>query len=80
MSNRPADTVYARLMNSKRSDMAGDGSGPKYTFVYPNLMVNRYSLWMGTMRVSALIILPDCFKSLPPLITSRIPAEGSADP
>ncbi len=30
---------------------AGDGRGPSYTFVYPNIMVNRYSLWMGTMRV-----------------------------
>ena len=30
---------------------AGDGSGPRYTFVYPNTMVNRYSMWMGTIRV-----------------------------
>ncbi|CAL8471392.1 g10934 [Coccomyxa elongata] len=29
----------------------GDGQGPRYTFVYPNVMVNRYSMWMGTMRV-----------------------------
>ncbi|CAL5220057.1 g2008 [Coccomyxa viridis] len=29
----------------------GDGSGPRYTFVYPNTMVNRYSMWMGTIRV-----------------------------
>ncbi len=42
---------------------AGDGSGPRYTFVYPNTMVNRYSMWMGTIRVcvqlsiQALIVL-----------------------
>jgi hypothetical protein len=40
---------------------AGDGRGPSYTFVYPNLMVNRYSLWMGTMRVT-----PFLLDSLPP--------------
>ena len=35
--------------------VAGDGRGPSYTFVYPNVMVNRYSMWMGTMRVSHLL-------------------------
>lgn len=35
---------------------AGDGSGPRYSFVFPNIMVNRYSLWMGTMRVTPCLI------------------------
>ena len=35
---------------------AGDGSGPRYSFVFPNIMVNRYSLWMGTIRVTPCLI------------------------
>lgn len=29
-----------------------DGRGPAYSFVYPNIMVNRYSLWTGTILVN----------------------------
>lgn len=29
-----------------------DGRKPVYAFVYPNFMINRYSLWTGTMLVN----------------------------
>ena len=29
-----------------------DGRGPTYAFVYPNIMINRYSMWTGTILVN----------------------------
>ena len=27
------------------------GVGPTYSFIYPNVMINRYSVWMDTLHV-----------------------------
>lgn len=42
------DATYNQLV-STRAD--GDARGPTYAFIYPNLMINRYSLWTGAFLV-----------------------------
>lgn len=52
---------YSWLMRRVMCNVTGDGRGPSYSFVYPNVMVNRYSLWMGTMRVGGVLFSSNCF-------------------
>jgi len=44
-----ADATHDNIIKTRTE---GDGRGPVYSFVYPNLTVNRYSLWTGTILIN----------------------------
>ena len=49
-SQKRAEEICNHLpsVSIKASAAAGGGEGPKFAFIYPNFMINKYELWMDT--------------------------------
>ncbi|KAK9835707.1 hypothetical protein WJX74_006388 [Apatococcus lobatus] len=47
------DPIVRSITENRR---AGGGEGPKFAFVYPNFMINKYELWMDTFTTIPLAV------------------------